>query len=132
MITTPVVGNASSGGSRRMLYRHTKRMLLRLLARRWRGPRIALEPAVRRFLRARPRGYLVRLVGDRPFALAVARRHVRRRDGRGLDVAIGSLRTVGHMDVDHSEPEALEKAVGLVAAREDLRFEQRTGRMSAR
>ncbi len=72
MITTTVVGNAGSGTSRRTLYRHTKRMLLRLLARRWKGPRHALEPAVRRFLRARPRGYLVRLVGDRAFALAVA------------------------------------------------------------
>ncbi len=58
--------------SRRTLYRHTKRMLLRLLARRWKGPRNALEPAVRRFLRARPRGYLVRLAGDRGFALAAA------------------------------------------------------------
>ncbi len=62
MITTPVVGNA--GSSRRTLYRHTKRMLLRLLARRWKGPRNALEP-VRRFLRAKPRGYLLRLAGDR-------------------------------------------------------------------
>ncbi len=72
MISTPVVGNAASGTSRRTLYRHTKRMLLRLLSGRWRGPRTALEPAVRRFLRARPRGYLVRLVGDRAFALAAA------------------------------------------------------------
>ncbi len=72
MITTPVVGNAGSGTSRRTLYRHTKRMLLRLLARRWKGPRHALEPTVRRFLRARPRGYLLRLVGDRAFALAAA------------------------------------------------------------
>ncbi len=72
MITRPVVGNAGSGTSRRTLYRHTKRMLLRLLARRWKGPRHALEPAVRRFLRARPRGYLLRLVGDRGFALAAA------------------------------------------------------------
>ncbi len=56
MITTPVVGNAASGTSRRTLYRHTKRMLLRLLARRWKGLPNALEPAVRRFLRARPRG----------------------------------------------------------------------------
>ena len=70
MITTPVVGNA--GSSRRTLYRHTKRMLLRLLARRWKGPRTALEPAVRRFLRARSRSYLHRLVGDRGFALAAA------------------------------------------------------------
>ncbi len=70
MITTPVVGNA--GSSRRTLYRHTKRMLLRLLARRWKGPPSALEPAVRRFLRARPRGYLLRLVGDRAFALVAA------------------------------------------------------------
>ncbi len=46
------VGGPGSGSSRRTLYRHTKRMLLRLLARRWNGPRYALEPAVRRFLRA--------------------------------------------------------------------------------
>ncbi len=72
MNTTQVVGNAGSGTSRRTLYRHTKRMLLRLLSRRWTGPRYALEPAVRRFLRARPRGYLLRLVGDRGFALAAA------------------------------------------------------------
>ncbi len=70
--TTPVVGNAGSGTSRRTLYRHTKRMLLRLLSRRWTGPRTALEPAVRQFLRARPRGYLLRLVGDRAFGLAAA------------------------------------------------------------
>ncbi len=72
MITTPVVGSAASGASRRTLYRHTKRMLLRLLAGRWRGPRNALEPAVRRFLRARPRSYLLRLAGDRAFAVAAA------------------------------------------------------------
>ncbi len=72
MVTTPVGGFAGASTARRTLYRHTKRMLLRLLARRWKGPRTALEPAVRRFLRARPRGSLVRLVGDRGFALAAA------------------------------------------------------------
>ena len=33
---------------------------------------LGLEPAVRRFLRARPRSYLSRLLGDRAFALAAA------------------------------------------------------------
>ncbi len=71
MITTlPVVGNAVSGASRRRLYRQSKRVLTRLLGRRWSGPRWALEPAVRRFLRARPRSFLARLLGDRGFALA--------------------------------------------------------------
>ncbi len=40
LITTPVVGNADP--SRRTLYRHTKRMFLRLLSRPWTGPRNAL------------------------------------------------------------------------------------------
>ncbi len=71
MITTlPVVGNAVSGASRRRLYRHSKRVLTRLLGRRWSGPRWTMEPAVRRFLRARPRSFLARLLGDRGFALA--------------------------------------------------------------
>ncbi len=70
MLTSIAVGSDGSGASRRTLYRHTKRMLVGLLARRWKGSRHALEPAVRRFLRARPRSYLSRLVGDRSFALA--------------------------------------------------------------
>ncbi len=71
MITTlPVAGNAVSGASRRRLYRHSKRVLTRLLGRRWSGPRWTLEPAVRRFLRTRPRSFLARLLGDRGFALA--------------------------------------------------------------
>ena len=54
MITTlPVVGNAVSGASRRRLYRHSKGLLTRLLGHRWSGPRWTLEPAIRRFLRAR-------------------------------------------------------------------------------
>jgi len=72
MITAAVVGNGASGVSRRRLYRQSKRLLVRVLAGTCKAPRGALEPAVRRFLRARPRGYLVRLVGDRPFALAAA------------------------------------------------------------
>ena len=73
MITTlPVVGNAVSGASRRRLYRRSKRALTRLLTRRWSGPRWTLEPAVRRFLRDRPRSFLARLLGDRGFALAAA------------------------------------------------------------
>ena len=71
MITTlPVVENAVSGASRRRLYRHSKRVLTRLLGRRWSGPRWTLEPAIRRFLRDRPRSFLARLLGDRGFALA--------------------------------------------------------------
>ncbi len=72
MITTLPVGNTASGPSRRRLYRQSKRVLTRLLTRRWSGPRWALEPAVRRFLRDRPRRYLARLLGDRGFALAAA------------------------------------------------------------
>ena len=67
-----VVGSARCGASRRMLYRESKRLLLGLLSRTYKGPRWALEPAVRRFLRARPRSYLSRLLGDRAFALAAA------------------------------------------------------------
>ena len=71
MITTlPVVGSAVSGASRRRLYRRSKRLLSRMLTRRWSGPRWTLEPAVRRFLRARSRSFLARLLGDRGFALA--------------------------------------------------------------
>ena len=69
----PVDSCRRDGGgwsSRRTPYRHSKRVLTRLLGRRWKGPRWALEPAVRRFLRARPRSYLARLLGDRGFALA--------------------------------------------------------------
>ncbi len=73
MITTlPVVGSALSGASRRRLYRRSKRVLTRLLTRRWSGPRWTLEPAVRRFLRDRPRRFLARLLGDRGFVLAAA------------------------------------------------------------
>ncbi len=72
MFAASGVGGAGSGASRRTLYRQSKRLLLRLLSRTGKGPRGALEPAVRRFLRARPRGYLVRLAGDRAFALAAA------------------------------------------------------------
>ena len=72
MITTlPVVGNAVSGASRRTLYRQSKRVRTRLRTRRWSG-RWALEPAVRRCLRDRPRSFLARLLGDRGFALAAA------------------------------------------------------------
>ncbi len=70
MMTRTLVGNAVSGTSRRRLYRRSKRVLTRLLGRRWSGPRWILEPAVRRFLRDRPRRYLARLLRDRGFALA--------------------------------------------------------------
>ena len=46
-------------------------MLVRLLGRRWNGPRHTLEPA-RPFLLARSRSYLLRLLGDRGLALAAA------------------------------------------------------------
>ncbi len=72
MVTRTVVGSDGSRASRRTLYRHTKRLLVRLLARKWNRPRNVMESAVRRFLRARPRSYLSRLVGDRAFALAAA------------------------------------------------------------
>ncbi len=72
MITTAIVGSAAPRVSRRTLYRQSKRLLTRLLTRTWKRPRNALEPEVRRFLRARPRGYLLRLAGDRAFALAAA------------------------------------------------------------
>ncbi len=71
MITSlQVDGNARRGASRRRLYCQSKRLLGRLLARTWTEPRWALEPAVRRFLRDRPRSFLARLLGDRGFALA--------------------------------------------------------------
>ena len=70
MVTAAIVGNAAPGASRQTLYRQSKRVLTRLLTRRWHGPRWALEPALRWFLRARQRSYLSRLLGDRAFALA--------------------------------------------------------------
>ncbi len=65
-------GLPGARGSRRRVYRQGKRLLARLLAPHWRGPREALDPVVRQFLRARPGTYLARLVGDRVFALAAA------------------------------------------------------------
>ena len=47
-------------------------MMLEILGPRWTGPRYTLESAVRRFLRARSRSYLGRLLGDRGFAVAAA------------------------------------------------------------
>ncbi len=67
--------NLASAGmrtSRRRLYRQSKRLLTRLVAGRWWGPRRGLEPAVRGFLRARSRSYLLHLAGNRAFALAAA------------------------------------------------------------
>ncbi len=58
--------------SRRMLYRRGKRMLVHLLARRWRGPRRTLEPSVRRFLGRFSRRELSSLLGDRHVAMAAA------------------------------------------------------------
>ena len=70
MITSLPVGSTVCGPSRRRLYRHSKRVLTRLLGGRWSGPRWTLEPAIRRFLRARSRSFLARLLRDRGFALA--------------------------------------------------------------
>ena len=66
------VGCAGSKASRRTLYRQGKRVLIQTLNRSWSGPRNTLEPAVRRFLRARSRGYLWRLTRDGAFAVAAA------------------------------------------------------------
>ncbi len=72
MAVRTVIAGLGSGASRRTLYRHSKKVLTRLLNRRWSGPRSTLEPAVRRFLRDRPRSFLARLLGDRGFVLAAA------------------------------------------------------------
>ncbi|MEE9294429.1 MAG: VCBS repeat-containing protein [Phycisphaerae bacterium] len=72
MITSPFIGSVGMRASRRRLYRQSKRLLIRLVAGRWSGPRRALEPAVRGFLRARSRSYLLHLAGNRAFALAAA------------------------------------------------------------
>ncbi len=74
MITATLTRDQTGGAgpSRRMLYRRGKRMLLHLLARRWRGPRRTLEPAVRRFLGLLSRRELSSLLGDRGVAMAAA------------------------------------------------------------
>ncbi len=72
MITLRAVGSSGTAAPRRALYRQGKRLLSRLLTHTWAGRRGAVEPAIRRFLRGRPCSYLVRLVGDRSFALAAA------------------------------------------------------------
>ncbi len=72
MVDGPAVGSGVTGVPRRALYRRSKRLLSRMTGRTWRGPRSALEAAVRRFLHAKPSRFLARLVGDRSFALAAA------------------------------------------------------------
>ena len=72
MITSPFIGCAGMRVSRRRLYRQSKRLLIRLMARSWSGPPRALEPTVRGFLRAGSRSYLLHLAGNRAFALAAA------------------------------------------------------------
>ena len=67
-----IQGRPGAGQSRRVLYRQTKRMLVRMVAPGWRGHRYTLEPAVRRFLRGRSRNELVRLVTSRLCAMAAA------------------------------------------------------------
>ena len=67
------MGDASAeGGSRRGVYRAAKRVLARMAQGRWRGSRAALERAVRALLRGRNRGYLLRVIRRRAFALSVA------------------------------------------------------------
>lgn len=66
------IGRHGMKASRRRVYRQSKRLLIRLMAGRWSGPRLSLEPAVRGFLRARSRSYLLNLAGNRAFALAAA------------------------------------------------------------
>ncbi len=64
--------SAVAAEPRRPLYRRSKRALLNLVARARSLPPGAVEPAVRRFLRARPSRFLARVVRDRAFALAAA------------------------------------------------------------
>ncbi|MEE8477682.1 MAG: VCBS repeat-containing protein, partial [Gemmatimonadales bacterium] len=72
MVDRQGLAGAGSGVPRRTLYRQTKRLLLQLVAHRWTGPRMGLEPAVRRSFRGRSRSYLVRLSRDGGFAMVVA------------------------------------------------------------
>ena len=58
--------------TRRVLYRQTKRMLVRLVAPGWHGHRYKLERAVRRFLRGRSCNEMVRLATSRVNAVALA------------------------------------------------------------
>ena len=67
-VSSPWLTRTVPGPSRRSLYRKSKRLLLRLLARTACTARIglgnAVEPVVRGFLRTRPRSYLLRLDDD--------------------------------------------------------------------
>ena len=65
-------GRGGAGQTRRVLYRQTKRLLVRLVAPGWKGHRYTLELAVRRFLRGRPCNELVRLSTRRVCAMAAA------------------------------------------------------------
>ncbi len=58
--------------SRRALYRRAKRTLYKALMRRWTGPRASLDKHIRAFLRGKRHTYLLRLVRQHAFALAVA------------------------------------------------------------
>ena len=58
--------------SRRALYRHAKKTLSKALVRRWTGPRSSLDKHIRAFLRGKRHSYLLRLVRQHAFALAVA------------------------------------------------------------
>ncbi len=58
--------------SRRALYRHAKRTLHKALVRRWTGSRSGLTRSIRAFLRGKQRAYLLRLLRQHAFALAVA------------------------------------------------------------
>jgi len=72
MVNAPMTRFARSSEPRRTLYLRSKRLLVGLAARRSPGRRAALESAARRFLRGRSRSYLVRVIGNRGFALAAA------------------------------------------------------------
>ena len=60
--------------TRRNLFRRTRRAILILAARHWKGTRASLRSAIRRFLKPYRRrlGLLRRVVGDARFAAAVA------------------------------------------------------------
>ncbi len=68
----PIIPSCPPGPSRRALYRHAKRALHKALVRRWTGSRVGLDRHIRAFLRGRRRSYLLRLVRQHAFALAVA------------------------------------------------------------
>ena len=67
-----IQGRGGAGQTRRIQYRQTKRMLVRLVAPRWQGHRYTLELAVRRFLRGKHCNELTRLATNRLCVMAAA------------------------------------------------------------